>query len=704
MSFLNPFLLLGLLAVAIPLLIHLVNLRRPTKVRFSTLLFFDSIRSSTLNKIRIKKWLLLAIRIAAVLMLAFALARPFIPSGAGDVSEAGQPASIGILIDNSPSMSQVDQNGPFIDQAKGIASGILEHSRNDDRIYLEVTNGPSLDLPALTPDAAASRIAGLDPVNQGNFISENMRGLVNRLDQASQPHKRIYLITDGQVSQLDPFDEGEPTFSDSYPLQVFVAGDENQANVAITEMDLESEVLSRNQPVRLTVAVGNFSSSPVRNHFLSLHYQDEIAGEHQVNLEAGASAGFSFEIVPDEEDILTGSFLLEGDELTFDNRHYFSIRIPERRRILLVQDESASDATYSSYLSAVLEAALSANEFLDVENVSWSSDLFAGDAHPDAVILDGVDHIPEYVLEDLVQFTQNGGGILFLPSANGDIRSYNRFLERTNTGQFTNVTGNYGSFEVIDRLSGFRQGHPVLEEMFDLAEDEDLRVNLPAIFYQYILEIRNESGIYRILNSGGDNPVLTEHSFGDGILMVSSIGADPGWSDFPVKPLFAPLFYRTVLYLATSEQGGLLGHTLGERFRFQMDGSPEDIVIEAGGQQIIPERRSAFQGLMISEDARDWEPGFAEIGANGEKIAVAVNQHTMESDFVALQDHQIADHLENYFGSVSVEQFQERETDVLEQLIAGYGREIWYWFIAGAIFLLLTESVVARLFKAESIQ
>ena len=79
MNFLNPLFLLGLLAVAVPVIIHLINLQRPQKVAFSTLSFFNELRKSTIRRIRIKQYLLLALRTLAIFFLALALARPFLP-------------------------------------------------------------------------------------------------------------------------------------------------------------------------------------------------------------------------------------------------------------------------------------------------------------------------------------------------------------------------------------------------------------------------------------------------------------------------------------------------------------------------------------------------------------------------------------------------------------------------------------------------
>ena len=76
MSFLNPLFLFGLLAAAIPIVIHLFTRRRPREVRFPSLEFLSEVNQSEIRRLRLKQWLLLLLRTLAVASLALAMARP----------------------------------------------------------------------------------------------------------------------------------------------------------------------------------------------------------------------------------------------------------------------------------------------------------------------------------------------------------------------------------------------------------------------------------------------------------------------------------------------------------------------------------------------------------------------------------------------------------------------------------------------------
>ena len=130
MNFFFPGFLFALLAVAIPVLIHLFNFRRFKKVYFSNVRFLREIELQTSSKQKLKNLLILAARILTIIFLVLAFAKPYIPSGEETTSYARQVVSI--FIDNSYSMETVNREGHLLDEAKRRAKEIASaYSRND---------------------------------------------------------------------------------------------------------------------------------------------------------------------------------------------------------------------------------------------------------------------------------------------------------------------------------------------------------------------------------------------------------------------------------------------------------------------------------------------------------------------------------------------------------------------------------------------
>ena len=102
MSFASPYYLLGLLAAAIPILIHLLTRDRIQRVSFSTLRFFARGSQAVLRRKRILEAILVAMRAAVCALIALAFARPFL--GAGDDAAITAGTACVIVADVSASM------------------------------------------------------------------------------------------------------------------------------------------------------------------------------------------------------------------------------------------------------------------------------------------------------------------------------------------------------------------------------------------------------------------------------------------------------------------------------------------------------------------------------------------------------------------------------------------------------------------------
>jgi len=699
---------MGLLAVAIPVIIHLVNLRRPEKISFSTLSFLNELKKSTIKRIRFKQYLLMSLRALAILFLALALARPFLPPTLNSSAGSDAPTAIALLIDNSPSMNRIGTEGPLIDQAKEIAGTIINTSRTEDRFVVSTTNG-ALNPSSLTQrERALELIEEIEPSNTGNYITRSLNLLYDQLQQSPQQQSIVYIITDGQKSQLEQlesFQTGKLSGTRSVALQMVKLEDINQQNLTISDIELKSQMLSRETPVRMQVEVQNVGDAVAANQFVSLEVEDRMAGQYQATLKPGQSQEFLFEFNAKGGGDINGQVILEGDDVIFDNTRYFVLRIPDSRSVLLIHEEEDNRTEFVSYLDPALEAARQSNtqinftkkDVADTDQANWDD--------YDVLVFDGLKEIPEYWFEELQRFVQEGKGIIFFPSEKGTISNYNNFMELFNAGSFTNIHGEYASFRPEATVGSLAEGHPVLEELFDKKEDKEVNLDLPELYFYYDYESLANAGSYRILETERGLPILAEQRFGEGKLLISSIGTDAGWSNFPVNPLFAPLYYRTILYAASSEQGGMAEHLLGKPFEWEGRVQTQDIELTIGSYNIRPEVHTLPEGVRVTYPGRDWEPGILEIDAKDVKRQVAVNQNIMESTFNTLDYKKLEELLGGNFIVNSVIEAAELDEKQLQGMLrtASFGKEIWNWFIWIAITLLVAELMVARLYKAETI-
>src|SRR3954451_7342448 len=108
MNFLNPFFLVGSLALAVPLLIHLVRKEKTEIIPFSSLMFLLRVPKRAVRQQKIKNLLLMAMRLLLLALLVAAFARPYISQQAATPTATGSNRGVVLMLDNSYSMQYGD--------------------------------------------------------------------------------------------------------------------------------------------------------------------------------------------------------------------------------------------------------------------------------------------------------------------------------------------------------------------------------------------------------------------------------------------------------------------------------------------------------------------------------------------------------------------------------------------------------------------
>ncbi|MAO63720.1 MAG: hypothetical protein CL666_01840 [Balneola sp.] len=699
MSFLNPLFLFALVAVGLPLLIHLLNLRRPQKVSFSTLAFFRELKNTTIKRIRIKRYLLLILRLLAITCLALVLARPFLPPALSGGGSAQAPALNAVLLDNSISMSRIGSQGPLFDQAKELSLKISESAKDEDRFMFQVTNGES-PLSNILNAANFNRSVNESEIEPaGNYISNRLGALLEAIQEAPYQVKNVFIITDGQQSQLHKLEELD---MEDISFSVIDVGEVEVQNTVVTAVTANTNMFGVNIPFTLNVELANESDVAAANQFVSLEFEDENAGQYSVSLQANERKTFSFEVSPSQTGSAKGKIVVEGDEFQPDNEHYFTVQVPEKRNILWVSEEESSPE-FISYTGAMLRAAGENDAQLNYRQESTDILETVNLSGFDAVLLDGLESIPEYSFSALQDFAQNGGGILFFPSEQGELGNYNAFLSEFNVGRFGGLQGEYASFQSIARADEILEDHPAFSGLFEREQDEELRFSTPDIYYYYKLLTGGSGTSFDLLTMNNGDVAVHEKRVGQGTILVSAFGNDPGWSNFAVKPLFAPFYYRMLLYSASSDEGGFADHQLGNAFSWQGNIDAENAVIETGNDVIKPTTDVVPAGIRVRYPATEWTPGWVTLTDENRTFVLSANLPFEESVFSETDE----DRLEAVMDDADINWINATDIDeenlAGEIMASGFGKEIWSWFMLAGLLLLIAETMVSMWYKAETV-
>ncbi len=151
MTFLNPAVLVALVAAAIPVLLHLLNLRKLRTVEFSTLAFLKQLEKSRMRRLKLRQILLLILRTLVIACLVLAFARPALRgTSVGGLSTHAKTTAV-LILDDSFSMSASDEHGPLLNQAKAASQDALSFLKEgDDVLFQKFSEGAGSETPETT--------------------------------------------------------------------------------------------------------------------------------------------------------------------------------------------------------------------------------------------------------------------------------------------------------------------------------------------------------------------------------------------------------------------------------------------------------------------------------------------------------------------------------------------------------------------------
>ena len=708
MTFLNPLLLFGLVAAAIPLIIHLFNFRRPRKIDFSSLAFLKELQKSTMQRVRIKQILLLILRTMAIACLALAFARPTLMSGLGGALGKRASTSMAIVVDNSRSMQLRDTQGAYLDQARDVAAALVEQTSAGDEIFLFTTSPTEgqtspFNLSSLALDA----ITDIETSPASEKLSSVWQKAVDRLQDASNLNKEVYLISDLQ----------QKTFADttlrfeSEEVRTFLVpiGERAHNNVAVTDMEIVSRIIEVGQPVRFEATLVNYGAEPIEQYVASVFLDGERVAQASADLEPRVPKQLSFTATPQRRGWLTGVVQIEDDAFASDNVRHFTLNVPEQRQLLLVRGEDQQTDFLELALSPELTRGRVAFEVETIEEQNLPMKRLGA---YDAVMLVGLRSLSSGEVTALREYVEAGGGVLFFPGENGLAQDYNNMLSTLGGGQFSGFSGSTGSGQPIASFDNVDLEHPLFEGVFDRQQGfrQQISVEDPLLYYvmNYTPSGQTENTLIELSNGF---PFLQEIRFGQGGIFLVSVAPDLRWSDLPQRGLFIPLIYRCMYYLSSGESNAGDQYLIGRPGELRLAGVLETetvSIVSPSGEEFVPEQRNLLGAMLLQLDNAGDEPGIYDVvSAENQVRRIALNLNEEESD---LQRQSIQE------GVASLEKMAETEVRLLDPGAEGgvarvletlqeqrTGVELWNVFLMLALIFLAAEMFVAKQWRPEAV-
>jgi Aerotolerance regulator N-terminal len=536
-------------ALAIPIIIHLMFRQRARLVDLGTLQFLKVVLRDNARRRRLRRWLLLAMRMACLALIAFLFARPYM--------FATEPATgdrlVVVLLDRSASMGLVGGARP-IDQGLAEARAIL--GRAGTGTQLEAGSFDRAVHPLARP-ADLSKTA-IEPTAAGTDYGAALAWARDLLVRSKKPFKELHILTDLQRSGLDRSDSVSLPNSVEVHLRDF--GRAFPKNIAVTGVTIAPQTVRPGEPVSITATVRNVSPLPISKCPVRLHVE---AGdrkrdlERTIDLDGGATVGvaFAFDAMP--EGLWGGHVEVSTvDELPFDNRRFLALQVAPPARVLLV-DGDPGRALYESetyFLQAALRLATPGEHYAKTPFDPRTVELVSGTGLPDlekteAVVLANVEGLGASDVKRLGDFVERGGGLLVFT---GDrVRpEAARGLEAAGLG-VGEVLEATTATELPWRLERWELRHLVFKPFAD-PEHGDLR--RPA--FTAITPIKPHPDARVLAWFRGGEPALLERTKGRGKVLWFTSACDLAWGDWPRGRMYLPMLHQLVAYVSGLAEGG----------------------------------------------------------------------------------------------------------------------------------------------------
>ncbi len=206
MTFLHPLALVGLAAVAIPALLHLLERREPPEAVFPPLRYLHEAERQSARRLKLRHLLLLLLRTALIALIVLAAARPLLPARGGG-GLVHPPTALALILDNSPSSGVVVDGRPVLDRLRAVARGSLERATTSDRLWLVLADGVTRrgtrEALLATLDSAGVTARRLD-------LTAAVRDAARLVDAEPLGAREVHVVSDLQRTALGPGRAGAP--------------------------------------------------------------------------------------------------------------------------------------------------------------------------------------------------------------------------------------------------------------------------------------------------------------------------------------------------------------------------------------------------------------------------------------------------------------------------------------------------------------
>lgn len=750
----QPWLLWGLAACSIPILLNLLNRQRFQKIPWAAIKFLVVALEKNRRKLKMENLLLLLLRILIIAFLVLALSQPFLKSSHPFLTVLSSRSNVIIVVDNSYSMGSTWGNKTYFDRAKEIARKIIEKREVGDGVALVVVGQDSVvkSEPRVIDKEGKAKQLLLSMINElelSDYPSDysalfpKLLHLVQKFKDTpslenTEYVKKVYFITDNQRWGWRKVNVSDYTQAFQKEQVLFTVRNlgKKQANLTITDFGLPQESARLYLPFRFHLKIKNYGEQDIKRAFVTLSVIEAEKGSPKKSGKVQwTTTTVPFSILSREEKIIPlpkmilkekGVYrakaeikredALEKDGLFRDNIRYCVFELKDNIQVLLLDGEPG-EPSETDFLKLALNP-----HFLESKKLPT---LFAPTIKKefplknldqwDGLLLANFVQLSARQVEKLENYVSQGGGLLiflgenfsqkktFFDSKKGKqevfsaVERYNDLLYREGRGLLpARISWVYR--KIYANLNPTNYEHPIFQFFLNYKD----RITSPRFQKYAALSPAPKAGILATFSDEENTPAIVEKAFGKGKVILMNFSADRDWTNFPVTQAYLIFIRHTMTYLAR-EKKGADNFEVGAEISFPLRKGFELNLISPSGEEISNPLTRKDEKVYLNPEVvnrmgiyeSEWKIGIRV----QEKKYFALNLDPREGDLDTLSQEETEKKLEGL-----VIQYREEETEVEKdqaQEKALPSNQLWKEFLILALICLFLEMWLAYWFGSK---
>jgi len=701
MPFLNPWVLLGLGGIAIPVIIHLLNRHRVQTIDWAAMELLRKVVQVKSRQLRLQDIVLLLLRCLAIAMIVMAAARPTtqVPLGAHD-------QAVLIALDGSYSMGHRPGVESRMDRARDKVREIL-HTVGVGQPVTIVEMGDRPHVLARNasydPGRFEELLGKVQPLAEGLNLERCLSEMSPLVSEMKAPQHEVYLVTDAQASTwrslTDAARKELGALSTTARVLAVQTDNPGQENLAIIDFKLASGALRNGTIARYDAEIRNQGTIPRDVGQVEL-FMDDVQVDRQIvgRIAPGQTVSVPLYAPMNKEGIVRLAARIGDDELAIDNVRYATANIRRAVRVLVIDGDTADKAFGSptDFLSAAIspQKATRADSSLEISAISWLELPNVQISEYDVIVLADVPDVPEERVAALCNFVESGGGLIFFVGDNVNPVVLNKRLMSNGVSL---LPGELGPINIDTSLnSAGVQLDPALSDEALISPLRSLPTDLltECRFNKWMKVTPSAKARVLLKLAVSGDPVLLEQAFGSGKVLLFTSTADRRWNNMAINPLYPILLQQAMTFMTRvpAERGLLVNEPIVLPLPADQAGASVNVTDPSGVSHAVT--AGLREGGVLVQWDETSAPGFYKLEAGGESqnATVAVNIDPTESDVKTLTGAEFADALANT-GAKAIHGNQGLAVVIQQGRV---GTELWLIPAVLALLLMVVEGMVAR--------